>query len=430
MRLPAGTAVHVSLRFSPHETVPVGRLAWANTHAVFEYDRAFITSGLRINPNLGAPAPALLEPKNPRVFRGLHGVFADSLPDAWGEALLRRRAEAENVAYDTLNALDRLAWVGSTAMGALSYVPDYAQKPKDAPVDLDRYAAEAFAILQGEIDRVVPALIALGAPSGGARPKILVSLDDAGRASAVEKPGYVPWLIKFRGPHDPADITRLEAAYADMARSAGITVSATRLVGEGGAAYFATQRFDRSGASGDQRIHTLSFAAFLDADWYVPSGDYDLALRVVRNVVRDVQALEEMYRRMVFNVVAHNRDDHWKQHALLMTADGSWTLAPAFDLTPNSGPGGEHYLTINGRGKNITVDDLLAVADAHAIRRPKAQALIDQVRAAVADFEQHAAKYDVSRSTVIATKALHAAAGASLNRGTADRKPRRTTGTT
>ncbi len=425
MRLPAGTAIQVGLRFSPHEIVRVGRLAWANTHAVFEYDRAFMTSALRINPNLGVPAPALLEPRNPRVFRGLHGVFADSLPDAWGEALLRRRAEAEGVAYDSLNALDRLAWVGSTAMGALSYVPDYAEKPEDAPVDLDRYAAEAFSILEGELDRVVTALIALGAPSGGARPKILVSLDDAGRASAVEKPGYVPWLIKFRGPQDPVDVTRLEAAYADMARSAGITVSATRLVGEGGAAYFATRRFDRSGTSGTQRIHTLSFAAFLDADWYVPSGDYDLALRVVRNVVRDVEALEEIYRRMVFNVAAHNRDDHWKQHALLMSSDGSWTLAPAFDLTPNPGPGGEHYLTINGRGKDITVDDLLAVADAHAIRRPKARAIIDRVRAAVADFDEYAARYDVTRATLNATKALHAAAAASLQRGAAGSKPPR-----
>jgi serine/threonine-protein kinase HipA len=419
MRLPPGTALDVSLRFSRHQTLPVGRLAWAKTHAVFEYDPAFIASGLRINPNLGVPTSALLEPKNPRVFRGLHGVFADSLPDAWGEALLRRRAEDEGVAYDTLNALDRLAWVGSNAMGALSYSPDYAQNPEDAPVDLDRYAAEAFALLQGEVDHVVPALIALGSPSGGARPKILVSLDDAGRASAIEKAGYSPWLIKFRGPQDPVDITRLEAAYADMARSAGITMSATRLVADGGAAYFATQRFDRSGP---QRIHTLSFAAFLDADWYVPSGDYDLALRIVRNVVRDVGALEEMYRRMVFNVVAHNRDDHWKQHALLMSADGSWTLAPAFDLTPNYGSGGEHYLTINGRGKNITADDLLAVADAHAIRRPKAQAIIDDVRAAVADFDEHAARYDVSRSTVNATKALHAAAGASVNVGTARSK--------
>ena len=139
----------------------------------------------------------------------------------------------------------------------------------------------------------------------------------------------------------------------------------------------------------------MSFAAFLDAEWYVPSGDYDLALRIVRKVVRDFDALEEMYRRMVFNVVAHNRNDHWKQHALLMSADGSWTLAPAFDLTPNSGPRGEHYLTINGHGKDITFDDLLAVANTHAIRRPKAKAIIDHVRTAVADFER--ARREVQR---------------------------------
>jgi len=411
MRLPAGTALHVALRFLPDESVPVGRLAWGDTRAVFEYDPAFIASGLRINPNLGAPASTLLEPKNPRVFRGLHGVFADSLPDAWGEALLRRRAQAEGIVYDTLNALDRLAWVGGSAMGALSYAPDNSLKPQDTPVDLDRYAAEAYAMLEGELDHVVPALIALGAPSGGARPKILVSLDDVGRASAVEKPGYTPWLIKFRGPQDPEDIARLEAAYADMARSAGMTVSATRLLGERNTAYFATQRFDRDGP---HRIHMLSFAAFLDAEWQVPSGDYDLAMRIVRNVVRDVDALEEMYRRMVFNVVAHNRDDHWKQHALMMRSDGSWTLAPAYDLTPNPGPGGEHYLTVNGRGKAITLDDLLAVADAHAIRRPKAAGIINQVRAAVADFSKHAATYDVAKATVNATKALQAAATASL----------------
>ena len=414
MRLPAGTALHVTLRFAPDAPVPVGRLAWADSRAVFEYDPAFIASGLRINPNLGTPSTTLLEPKNPRAFSGLHGVFADSLPDAWGEALLRRRAEGEGVAYETLSALDRLAWVGSSAMGALCYAPDYAQKPDDAPVDLDRYAAEAFAMLEGELDHVAPALIALGAPSGGARPKILVSLDDAGRASAIEKPGYTPWLIKFRGPHDPEDIARLEAAYADMARTAGIDVSPTRLVGEGHSAYFATQRFDRDGT---RRTHALSFAAFLDAEWHVPSGDYDLAMRIVRTVVRDVDALEEMYRRMVFNVVAHNRDDHWKQHALLLHADGSWGLAPAFDLTPASGAGGEHYLTINGRGKDATLDDLLVVADAHAIRRPKAEAIIDQVRAAVADFDEHASRYDVAKATVNATKSLHLAAASSLEHG-------------
>jgi serine/threonine-protein kinase HipA len=411
MRLPAGTALHVALHFAPDKFVPVGRLAWAGTHAVFEYDATFIASGLSINPNLGVPTSTLLEPKSPRVFRGLHGVFADSLPDAWGEALLRRRAEAEGVVYDTLNALDRLAWIGRSAMGALSYAPDYSLQPEDTPVNLDQYAAEAYAMLEGELDHVVPALVALGAPSGGARPKILVSLNDAGFATAVEKPGYSPWLVKFRGPRDPEDIARLEAAYADMARSAGITVAPTRLVGERNTAYFATQRFDRDGT---QRIHMLSFAASLDAEWHIPSGDYDLALRIVRNVVRDVDALEEMYRRMVFNVVAHNRDDHWKQHALMMRSDGSWTLAPAFDLTPNAGPGGEHYLTVNGRGKAVTLDDFLAVADAHAIRRPKAEEIINKVRAAVADFSKHAATYDVGKASINATKALHATAAASL----------------
>ena len=413
MRLPAGTPLTVSLRFAPDDVVTVGRLAWAQTYAVFEYDPAFIARGLRINPYLGAPSTAAVVPKRPESFDGLHGVFADSLPDAWGEALFRRRAESEGIVYATLNALDRLAWIGAHGMNALTYSPDYSREPLDEPVDLDRFAREAFALVEGKVDDVVPQLVALGAPSGGARPKVLVALDEAGRASALDRPGYAPWLVKFRGPHDVEDIARLEAAYADMARAAGLVVSPTRLLGEGSAAYFATQRFDRVGGG---RLHVLSFAAFLDAQWQVPNGDYDLAMRIVRNVVRDADALEHMYRRMVFNVAAHNRDDHWKQHALVMGPDGIWRLAPAYDLTPNAGVGrnNEHYLTVNGRGADITRSDLHAVAAAHAIRRPKADAVIEAVRAAVADFPRYAAAYDVSNATIRQTEMLLAKAAAAL----------------
>ena len=308
MRLPAGTARarRASLFVARDRVRSSSR--WANPQpfeppGVTAHVLGFVEPRRGLNPQPeppGDPAPKFREPVLTRGDRGCRARGS--------EASLRHAQRARPARMG-----------GQHGDGRLSYVPDYAQKPKDAPVDLDRYAAEAFSMLEGEIDRVVPALIALEAPSGGERPGILVALDDAVRASAVEKPGYVPWLIKFRGRR-----IRWTSRAWRLLRGHG------QVRGDHGTARHDSprkaMRVLRRDASTDQALQALSgttpvVRSVLDADGTFRAAITTCAARRP-NVVRDVEALEEMYRRMVYNVVALNRDDHWKPHGLLMSVDG------------------------------------------------------------------------------------------------------------
>jgi serine/threonine-protein kinase HipA len=263
-------------------------------------------------------------------------------------------------------------------------------------------------------DDVLTALEQLGASSGGARPKILVAIDATGHLRAgtdTMPPGYRAWIVKFRAPRDREDIGPLEAAYADMARAAGIDIAPTRLIPsrhrEFG--FFATQRFDR-GEHGE-RLHLLSAAGLLETQWEIPTIDYHALMSATRFVTRNQADVEQMFRRMVFNVAAHNRDDHAKQHAFLLDAAGAWRIAPAYDLTFSDGPGGEHYLAIGTRGSRITSGDLLAIAKRQSISAAKATAIVEQIRAAVADFPWFARAYGVSPTSeheIVAVLGRHA----------------------
>jgi serine/threonine-protein kinase HipA len=410
VKLKRGEPLYVALATAPETEVRVGRLALEERgRAAFGYDDAFIASGARIQPVWPAPDGAVIHAAAPRVFTGLHGIFADSLPDAWGLEIMRRRVAAQGIAYDALSRLDRLALVGHTGVGALVYRPDYADAD-DGDVDLDALADGAAAVLDGTETSVVEELAKLGGSSGGARPKVFVARNAAGHTvpgTVAAPPGYVHYIVKFRGRTDVRDIGPLEAAYADMARAAGVDVSPTTLIpASSGPGYFATQRFDRIGASA--RTHVLSIAAIFELDWSEPSLDYEQLIAIVFRLTHDAQAAEQMFRRMVFNAFAVNRDDHTKQHALLQHAGGTWTLAPAFDLTLSPGPNNQHYLAINGKGNGITVDDVVAVARAVSIRAPRAKEIVDDVRTAVAQFPALAATYGVSKASLADFTSLQA----------------------
>ncbi|MEO7038540.1 MAG: type II toxin-antitoxin system HipA family toxin [Candidatus Elarobacter sp.] len=394
--------LHVALAFSPDQQVPVGRLALDGNAAVFEYDGAFATSELALNPAFGAVRPGLLHPRDPRAFRGSHGVFADSLPDAWGELLLERRLRRTGVPISSLTVLDRLAHVGRRGRGALVYEPADDDANTAGDIDLNRLARDAGDVLEGHESGVLLELERMAGSSGGARPKVQVALDESGHARADDgaalPAAFTSWIVKFRGTVDRADIGPLEAAYAEAARRAGIDMPRTRLISTAaGPGYFATERFDRPNG---RRRHMLSIAGMLDADWTLPSIDYETLLEAVRGATRDEQAVTQMYRRMVFNVLALNRDDHTKQHALLLDRDGAWRLSPAYDLTFASGPGNEHYLTVNGRGREITRHDLLAVADAQSVSPRRANAIIDEVAAMVEELPSIARDFGVTRATL------------------------------
>lgn len=404
MRLASGALLRVNLTFAPDTIVPVGRLGLDRGRAVLEYDPAFVQSGLTINPRWAPPSRELVWAAEPRVFNGLHGVLSDSLPDAWGRELMRRRALANGVDPALLTVLDQLAIVGRRGAGALVYEPAMEADEPSGDLDVDALGLESLDVLAGlEGNELLTTLEQLGASSGGARPKILVAIDAAGNVRAGADnipPGYRAWIIKFRAPRDRADAGPLEAAYADMARAARIDVAPTRLLpsrrNEFG--YFATQRFDR-GEHGE-RLHLLSAAGLLDTPWEIPAIDYNGLMSATRFVTRDQANVEQLFRRMIFNVAAHNRDDHAKQHAFLMDALGTWRLSPAYDLTFSGGPGGEHYLAIGARADNITFGDVLAIAKRQSISATKATAIIEDVRAAAADFPRFASAYDVPRAAV------------------------------
>lgn len=398
--------LHVAFAFSPDDRIPVGRVALDGNVVVFEYDAAFAASGLSLNPAFGAIGPGLLHPRDRQAFRGLHGVFADSLPDAWGELLLERRLRRAGVSLSSLTILDRLALVGRRGRGALVYEPaddGDSATATTSEIDLNQLARDAVEVLEGNEGAVLRELERLGGSSGGARPKVQVALDDSGRARVDEvgslPPGFTSWIVKFRGAVDRVDIGPLEAAYAEAARRAGIEMPRTRLISaESGPGYFATERFDRKPAGG--RVHMLSIAGMLDADWSVPSIDYETLLGVVRGATRDEQAVLQMFRRMVFNVLAINRDDHTKQHALLLDRDGRWRLSPAYDLTFASGPGNEHYLAVNGRGRDVRRRDLVAAGDTQSINARHGSAIIDEVVVAIEQLPSIANDFGVTSATL------------------------------
>ena len=412
MMLRPDEPLRVVLAYGPDDELPVGRLALDGRQAVFEYDDAFIGSGLRLNPLWPEPSRTLVRAQNPRAFKGLPGVFGDSLPDAWGHALMRRRLAGQDVDYDGMTALAQLALVGDTGVGALIYHPDHADHT-EAPIDLDALA-EGAVQLEGTATDVVEDLARLGGSSGGARPKVFVARNPAGHliaSTGALSAGYEPYIVKFRGRVDVEDIGPLEAAYADMARAAGIDVAPTLLIpATGGHGYFATHRFDRGPAN--TRIPMLSVAAMIEADWSEPAIGYVQLIALTFQVTRNHAAAEQMFRRMVFNVLAANADDHTKQHSFLQGRSGEWILAPAYDLTLSNGPNGQRYLDVNGRGTAITLDDIHAVARESSIKSVRARSIVDDVRSAVSEFKTYASAYGVTTATVTAfRRATSAAAG-------------------
>ena len=198
----------------------------------------------------------------------------------------------------------------------------------------------------------------MGGSPGGARPKVLIAINEAGRAVQGDIPeGYAPWLVKFANRNDPEDIARVEQAYALMAGSAGVALPSTRLLpGDRGRHNFAARRFDRDGS---KRRHVHSASGLLYADFHLPSLDYRDLIALAQMVTRDSRDCNAMFKLAVFNVLAHNRDDHARQFGFLMERDGTWRLAPAYDLTFARGPGGEHTTSVLGRGKDIARSHLL-----------------------------------------------------------------------
>lgn len=418
------SAIRLSVNLDIEGTsLGIGQLAWSRDDklAAFEYSASALDSRLAISPFKAKLAPGvIMATRSP--FEGLHGVFADSLPDGWGRLLVDRQILRNGGNPAIMTPIDRLAIVGSHGMGALTYAPEQAigAPNNEDSIDLDWFANQAEMILQGHSSEGISKLLDASGGSAGARPKIMALRDPKTKAFHVDhentgKNQLEHWLIKLKHRQEELDFGRVEHAYAQMAKAAGIDFPHSVLIEDTrGSAHFAVQRFDRTEAG---RLHTQTLAGLVHADFRTPSLDYEHLLLITRMLSKDQAQVEEAFRRMVFNVLAGNRDDHAKNHAFLMNKNGQWQLSPAYDITPSRGPGGEHNMTVAGEGRTPSLRHFVAIAEKAEIPKDKANIIIDQVTEAVSFWQTYADASGIGKAeTSLIAKLIDSYAKSALNK--------------
>jgi len=401
----------VHLDASPNESIPIGQLAEVERRIYFEFDPVFIETGLQLSPFKLPLRPGLIEHTD-HAFGPLPGVFDDSLPDGWGLLLMDRHFRKQDVDPAAVSPLDRLAYLGTRTMGSLTYHPPHDVERDERLINLYELGQNAQDVLAGDAAEVLPQLMRAGGSPGGARPKVLVGLHkDQIICGENDLPdGFEHWMVKFAAKAEARDAGPIEYAYALMAKTAGIDMPEVQLFETRKdritRRYFGVKRFDRG--EGNRRMHVHTFGNMIHANYRIPSCDYSDLLKTTKALTRNHQDVLRAWRRMVFNVAAHNRDDHAKNFAFVMNDRGEWSLSPAYDLVFSPGPGGEHTTTVLGEGRNPSREHCLTLAEKFGIRPNDASGMIDQVNAAISRWSQFA---DQASCTKKITKHIRQAIG-------------------
>lgn len=404
--------------------------------ASFEYATAFRTSGIEVAP--------LMMPLDGRVhrfsdlslatFHGLPGLLADSLPDKFGNAVIDAWLAAQGRLPNEIDCVERLCYTGSRGIGALEFRPALGfHERKSTPVHIDALVKLASDILSSraklrasfgdaEKEHALREIMRVGSSAGGARAKAVIAWNPKTneiRSGQVTAPvGFEYWLLKFDGTANNSDrdlvdhegFGAIEYAYALMARAAGIHMAECRLMEEGGRRHFMTRRFDR--LDDGEKLHMQSLGAMAHLDFNDPlSHSYEQAFAVIRRLGLSMDDVEQQFRRMAFNVIARNQDDHVKNIAFLMDKRGRWSLAPAFDVVYAYNPSGKwtahHQMSIAGKRDDITIEDLRSVAKTAAMQRGRAEAITREVAAAVGRWKQFAREASVPAPQVKAIAKAH-----------------------
>lgn len=352
----------------------VGTLALTNHGKVaFSYDHEWMNHGFSISPFSLPLDPKVFIPDNYH-FNGLFGIFADSLPDAWGQLLLDRTLKEHGIQND-ITILDRLALVGKSGMGALEYEPDYDFIEMKDSKDFDYLAAQCQKVLKTEYSDDLDLLYKMGGSSGGARPKVLTELDGN------------DWIIKFPAHVDSKDIGYQEYQYSKCAKKCGIEMTETKLFSsKTSKGCFGTVRFDRFMKNGKkEKVHMASASALLEADFHAPCLDYHTLMKLTRILTRENRAdLENMFRRMCFNIFAHNRDDHAKNFSFLYDERTDiWKLGPAYDLTYSTTYFGEHTTSVDGNGSNPGEKEIINVGVQAGMKKKECIEIMIQIQCIV-----------------------------------------------
>ena len=390
----------VGLNFGS-EIQPVGRLAIRDGIIYFEYDNAFLETNLEISPLKFPLQRGVIElPRTP--FEGLAGVFNDSLPDGWGRLLFDRMLRAEGILPNEVTALDRLAYVGLNGMGALVYEPDESPNHYDEKINLDVLASQTEQVLEGESGEVINELLALNGSSAGARPKAMIGLDsqrkNISHGTGDLKDGFEHWIVKFPNTQDGNDSGAIEYIYSIMAENAGLEMPATHLFpSQKGSGYFAVKRFDRDK---NKRFHMHTVSGLIHSNYRFPSHDYEDLLALTSAITKDIREVEKMFRLAVFNVMAHNRDDHAKNFSFLMNEFGEWNLSPGYDLTFSNGPGGEQSTMVMGEGRNISRTHLEKLGLEAKLSKALIDKIIQKTSAALGNWKSLAKGYGVNKENI------------------------------
>lgn len=371
----------------------VGRLALDNRKIYFEYDKDFLKSGIELSP-YKLPLKEGVFSDSDHLFDGLFGLFADSLPDGWGRLLLDRYLMNQGYQLSQISPLDRLMLIGKYGIGALSYEPIIETLSDTQEIDLDDLASASLEILRGNDAKNIETLLANNGSSGGARPKIMIQINENNQFLSANQPlqkDYEHYMVKFSSSNDHQEMGKLEFLYSQMAKDSGIEITDTKLlVGEKNS-YFAIKRFDRTQ---DKRVHIHSLAGLVHTDFRIPSVDYDDILTVTLHLTKDINEVIKVYKLAVFNLFTHNRDDHAKNFSFLLDDENSWKFAPAYDLTFSYGPGGEHSTTYLNEGKNPTIEHLEKLGQKHRIKEYKK--IIEEIKYVVSQFKKYAKNLELS----------------------------------
>ncbi|RKZ82322.1 MAG: type II toxin-antitoxin system HipA family toxin [Gammaproteobacteria bacterium] len=398
----------------------VGAVAWdeETSYATFEYDPSFIQLGWDLSPlkmpvaSVSRPVsfPELRKEKNSEydTFKGLPGLLADALPDKYGNQLINLWLAQQGRPQNSMNPVEMLCFIGTRGMGALEFEPAVLKETKRTfSIEIDSLVAtaqkmldkrEAFTTnLNKDEEQAVLEILKIGTSAGGARPKAVIAWNEksgevkSGQTKAPK--GFEHWLIKLDGVSDVQlgsshGYGRVEMAYHNMAVACGIEMMSSRLLEENGRAHFMTKRFDREG--NEVKHHIQTFCALKHFDYnLVNSFSYEQLFQCMRELKLSYADAEQMFRRMVFNVISRNCDDHTKNFSFLLKQGGKWELSPAYDLCHAYRPGSEwvsqHALSLNGKRKEITKADLLVIGE--SIRCKKASEIIDEINDTVNQWE-------------------------------------------
>lgn len=357
----------------------LGTLADTGSQILFEYSPQAIQQGLELAP-LRAPLAHVGAITGEAFFMGLPGLIADALPDGWGLLLMDRAFRKAGRQPASISPLDRLAFIGERAMGALIFEPADNMASEQNELDLEQLASDAALVLNDEdADEALRHLLLLGGSPQGARPKVLVNFNSVSERVSCGtglKEGE-PWLVKFPAGNEHRDACAIEALYARLAAHCGLEMPESRFFElDGKYSAFGVRRFDREDGL---RIPLQSLSAALNVDYRLPSLDYEMLLRLTRRLTGDEREVVKAFERCVFNVLTHNRDDHSRNFAFRLDRQRRWQLAPAFDLTFNEGPRGEHFTTIAGEGRAPARSHLLDLARRGGLAARQAEESIDRL---------------------------------------------------